>query len=72
MPNISGSVNLPTDDEKADLRGRYAAAKNFLDTAITEWATMTGAQKQTWVANNMDKVLEIDRAILVLIGRLLA
>lgn len=42
-------------------------AKGFLDTAISDWDGLTGAEKQTWIANNFDEVLRIERGILHLL-----
>lgn len=52
------------DQDDQDLAGRYVVATNFLDTAIADWPSMTGAQKQQWLVNNFDEVLKIIRAIL--------
>lgn len=66
-----GSIILPEDIDKDELRTSYAASMQFLNDAITQWPTFTNTQKQTWIANNFDSVLKIIRAILRIFGKLL-
>ena len=66
-----GSLNLPVDLDKDDIRQQYHAAMTLLNAAITAWPTMTAAQKNTWVGANLDTVLRIERAILVILGKML-
>jgi hypothetical protein len=66
-----GSLTLPEDVDKAEVKDAYTTSMQFLDNAITQWPTLTAAQKQTWIANNFDNVLKILRAILRILGKML-
>lgn len=67
-----GTIILPDDVDKTEIKDSYVASLQFLNDAITQWPTLTGAQKQTWIANNFDTVLQIIRAILRMFGKLLS
>lgn len=68
----TGSINFPEDVDKSDIKDQYIAALAVLNDGITQWPTLTGTQKQTWISNNFDVILKILRAILILLGKLLA
>lgn len=41
-------------------REDYITAKNFLETSISDWATMNDAAKQQWVLDHMDEIFLIN------------
>jgi len=40
-------------------RQEYITAKNFLETAISDWTGFSDAQKQQWVLDHMDEMMQI-------------
>lgn len=40
-------------------RQEYITAKNFLEIAISDWAGFSDAQKQQWVLDHMDEMMQI-------------
>ena len=53
------------------MRQAYQAQMALLDSGITQWATMTANQKQTWLATNFDAVMRGQRAILRILAKML-
>jgi hypothetical protein len=41
-------------------RQEYLTAKNFLEGAISDWAGFSDAQKQQWVLDHMDEMMQIN------------
>ena len=69
--SVGEQNEVERDQDDQDLAGRYVVAMSFLDTAIADWPSMTGTQKQQWLANNFDEVLKIIRALLKFVKWLL-
>lgn len=67
MEERRGTINLPTALDIQELKNDYLVSISFLDSTIGNWDTMTGTQKQSWVADHMDEVLKIQRATLRLL-----
>lgn len=40
-------------------RQEYITAKNFLETAMSDWAGFSDAQKQQWVLDHMDEMMKV-------------
>jgi len=55
---------LPEEQDTKDYKAARAAALTLLTSGIDGWATMTAAQKQAWLGENMDAVLRIPRALI--------
>jgi len=45
--------------ESYQFRQEYITAKNFLEIAISDWAGFSDAQKQQWVLDHMDEMMQI-------------